>query len=489
MAQITLLDLPREVLCLIATQLCAHCNTSPDRPLIEKGTTFLRLSSFSCLYSRDAMTLSALSKTCRILRDLAQPILFHCAINRGAGTSSQRQQLGVEQRGASLLCALLQRPDLAQTVKVLLIPDEWYYENYWDITVWQHEILEDGWKAMMPKIDMKNRHVEPPPEDLFQGNSGDFSRQDDKSSFALRMASLLFDCVQHNITTLLVGDWIAYGHYLPPSLPCQAQIFHCGSWEADCAASILDMEDLMPILDISPALTTLAMDAIESWPVDLLNVYQNIQNLIIQAGWLSHTDFISLTKMMPKLSYLEYMHHHLCWNTTIYTNLGDALRPIHKTLKRLLFGISFLKSDSDADPIVHGLKQLQVLEELTLNHKAYDENIFPSCKDKSSLVHLLPTSTKKLIIMNWYDEEVLLMLAAAVDSHALPNLKLVIIKLAYPADFCQDEFNQVQEAFSKAGVAFVAEGHRINIDNFGYSDEKEKERYLDLEDESIVFSD
>lgn len=69
-----LLDLPGEVLRLICAQLCHHCRSHAFRGLSELSmNTHAEWTS----YCKDNLALNALSQTCTIFRDVAQPLLYH----------------------------------------------------------------------------------------------------------------------------------------------------------------------------------------------------------------------------------------------------------------------------------------------------------------------------------------------------------------------------------------------------------------------------
>lgn len=467
----SILRLPFEILEQIVQELCPHCTMSSELPLSQAGQTVVNLRAFSSFYRQHKATLNAVAKTCRKLNQITQPILFHITIPEDSESS-------VQASGASLICALLQRPDLARAVKVLLIPEAWYFGDDWNLTKSQVEILDKAWKALLLRPSSSfTRSLSPPRHFL-----GVISKNAGNRYFATCMASLLIDCIQNNVTALFVGDWIPSSHYLPSSLPCLTQLFHCGEDESDLDPSTLNPEGLMSILDVSGALKTLVMNYILFWPKppDEINVYHHIQRLVIRESCMEALDLFEIVKGMPNLVYFEFTDNEgLNWESGrgICVQIGDILQPIHRTLKTLCLRLSVYEPDEGVGPTeqplaLQSLKHLGRLEELTFIREICEAICLPLYEPRS-LVDLVPTSLKKLILWDWYHYEAFLLLAQAVGSGEVQNLQQIHFYTTLYGDNDISEIDKVILAFREVGVQFLLNG----ANGFGEGD-------TDFDDES-----
>ncbi|SCO81555.1 uncharacterized protein FRV6_05768 [Fusarium oxysporum] len=118
--------LPNEILVLIFSHFCLHCQDAyneswderPLRPIASQRKE--QQAEAKPWYSIDRQTLCSLSLTCRQFRDIAQPVLYHEFV-LGYGDSWISEVYQWNDRLAPFVRTLARRPDLARLVKVIYI--------------------------------------------------------------------------------------------------------------------------------------------------------------------------------------------------------------------------------------------------------------------------------------------------------------------------------------------------------------------------------
>ncbi|KAF4966389.1 hypothetical protein FSARC_5898 [Fusarium sarcochroum] len=127
--------LPDDVLWLIFTEFCLHCHGGysqswDERPLrpIRSRRKRHQASDDKSWYSIERQNLVSLSLTCKIFRDVAQPILYH-EFALGCGSSWLSDLYTWEGRLVSFMRTLARRRDLARSVQVIYVHTLLIYEK------------------------------------------------------------------------------------------------------------------------------------------------------------------------------------------------------------------------------------------------------------------------------------------------------------------------------------------------------------------------
>lgn len=120
--------LPAEIWLHIFEQLCAHCGCKemPDfsPPNIKHEDSD---------YEQGKSALAALSLTSRGVKDLSQPVLYHCFYDHPYRNDMSK-----------FLCTLISQPRLARCVKVLSLPGNKYEVDHWEDDHFEDDHFEDG---------------------------------------------------------------------------------------------------------------------------------------------------------------------------------------------------------------------------------------------------------------------------------------------------------------------------------------------------------
>ncbi|KAH7178172.1 hypothetical protein DER46DRAFT_695945 [Fusarium sp. MPI-SDFR-AT-0072] len=126
MAHLSTPRLPNELLVLIFSHFCLHCqdvyNESWDERPLQPISSWRKKQQAEAKpwYSIDRQTLFSLCLTCRQFRDVAQSVLYHEFV-LGYGDSFISEVYQWEDRLAPFIRTLARRPDLARLVKVIYI--------------------------------------------------------------------------------------------------------------------------------------------------------------------------------------------------------------------------------------------------------------------------------------------------------------------------------------------------------------------------------
>lgn len=424
-----LLDLPVEVLAAIASEFCAHCvsEREPCPVGLFQGAV---MSDIAQKYRwQQHITLSALSETCQQWRGIAQPLLFHCAIPPGI-RSETRDDVSVQSHGASLTCALVQRPDLARAVQVLQLPDEWYHGTYWELSKQQAQVLRKAWAEFHAENTATYPEISP---ELFCRQEGEMfyaTKSDYYSPFGLQMESLML-WRAFNIKSLFTGSWLTSPTYFPKSLTRLTEFVNMGYWEPEGDPVDVELETLIPALRTMPQVQLLTLNYLQDWKssVSLNSVIElNLFYSTLKAG-----DFINLFRSTPNLVHLNctqtfHPHSLLGW-------LGEALQPCQNTLKTMVLETQYDEGDDyDETPDDHTapvtigpLDKMRVLEELKITLHAPrvgGRSRSPQLASGADLIDILPSSIRKLSLEWWYNSKSLFRLAEKAPVR-FPNLNRV----------------------------------------------------------------
>lgn len=133
MAPVGLIDLAPEILVLIFSHFCSHCQYGKINEIPEYNT----VQDF-----QNQAALAAMCLTHSSIRSIAQPILHHFFVLNATNLTKMQNKI-LQPRVASFIRTLAQRPDLGKSVRALdLHPMVHTYDS------WKTMITPDIWKSL-----------------------------------------------------------------------------------------------------------------------------------------------------------------------------------------------------------------------------------------------------------------------------------------------------------------------------------------------------
>lgn len=362
----SLTDLPIEILSYIAWQLSPR---SPESS--EDGQDHLDIAS----HARGIAALSRLSRTCKHLRGILQPILFHSVFDS-------------EETSLSLITALNARPDLARAVVEMEVHGR-------DISPEENldEILSAHEQSMMTELLANNFQTETQQPPILQGNVGDFPRCNAFAGLTIALAS--------NIKRLLVhAYYLDLPTFKPGSLPCLRELY----LEHGDTENGLDLSRFQSILQAAPALQTLKCHAVSN--VDSAISHENLTTLALAWSLLTNESFELLIDGLPKLESFSYSSGGASVNYDPEASprqIFEAVSKRRSTLKHLYVDLQasvYMEEPDERDtiPSLASLKALQTLEISALALAVADE---PT--DGNVLINALPESIRSFTLLDPHD--------------------------------------------------------------------------------------
>ncbi|KAF6806684.1 aromatic aminotransferase [Colletotrichum sojae] len=393
MAPIT--GLPTEILLHIISLLCPHCiiesqnlgKCSCDEPLASNYHNPLLLPPGERYTPWESLRrdLSRLSQTCRVMRNLAQPVLFHCPMPRYG-------------RFLSLARTLVRRPDLGRCVKELHL-GTWVILYDEGVTVEDQEMFN----AMLDGFEMPPHLLKEDgtwPRDWLQAGVGFVPRTyergdayffDNRERVVNALCATLVPNVEHLHLRPLERPEFPFN--APGSLPRLTDL-------TMSAAEGMVMEHCRGIMDAAPALLRFKGSKINGvrWPGangPWFNpepfVHRNLRSIDLENSLLSNHSVFLIMRGFRRLESFGYEGSFQV-NSGLENvaepqgrevnprELGEALLLRYKTLR----DVDFWRPEHDVQDrewgepaeVMQSLKEMEVLEELALDRDAiYDPDL------------------------------------------------------------------------------------------------------------------
>ncbi|KAL3477743.1 hypothetical protein BJX99DRAFT_257115 [Aspergillus californicus] len=430
---VTLETLPTEILHQIISYLCDHC----------QGRIYLR-----GLTQTSLVPLSLVSKACRRLRDIAQPILFHFFFHHRAG---------YQDRLVSFLHTLTSRPDLARAVSILQFHS--YGENLTekDRALVETCVANVGLPSLAPEwhIDGRQRQI---------------------------LMEVAIACCP-NLEALSFGtspDWTTDIFLsLSISLPTRIifkRLYHLsvGSARQDVDSSgTVPYDQVAALLRAAPNLRQLYLSGIRSLSSSGTG-FPNLDNLkILNLGSGVYSPFF-LHFTLAACPRLQSFSLHLELSDYMGASITDiwiALQQVKDTLQEITVEVNRdIPFQLQAhDHRLSSLQQFTALRTLEISsciwygiHQTWTQQKGYYNMDQF-VAELLPTTLEKLVIRNTGPPVPagLMALALCVPRGAYPWLKTVEVVIS--DDFSADEGSEsewedmvttLREEFLKVGVSF-----------------------------------
>ncbi|KAM0425734.1 hypothetical protein ACHAPT_008982 [Fusarium lateritium] len=424
-----LLSLPPEILHSICASFCHHCNSSlrEEREAFKGAETFKRIQ-------HSVAALSSMSQTCTILRNIAQPYLYHYPCSPAASIY--------------ILSTLVERPDLAQHVKSISLYGVRYREDVPSKAV-------DVLRAFL----LKHKHVrgnnalENAREwYLYPSNSGDLVDDYDDRFNTLLTAIVLTKVPNLESLHLELDFGCEFPFCQPGSFPRLKELVvqFC---EIEVGADIL--RDVEFILRAAPALERFGgiQIAFVTWNGTPL-LYDSVREISLPWSCVGFSDLKTLFGQFPRVEAFTYESNGESdgWEEASPGELGEALLLYRDTLRFL--SIDYTNSmweDRDIRAEAMGsLAELKRLEKLRLDAFVLFRDSEGTHGRWVTICEMLPVSIvqfevtrAKLGILNELIE------LARVASQRLPALKSVTV-----IGFEGDTNNVLRQAFEQSGIEF-----------------------------------
>ncbi|OAQ61170.1 F-box-like domain-containing protein [Pochonia chlamydosporia 170] len=361
-----LIDLPLETLHHIAWQLSSRYRESAQdvQQEFQDGLTFAR-------HSEKLTALSRLSRTCRHLRDIVQPILFHSVFD-------------TEQTCVSLITTLNKRPDLANAVAELQVQGKGVSDDCDPATT-------EPSKEQSMLIELLSRHfqteTQQPP-----------SLNGDESTTKVNPYAALLIALTPNVKRLHVevGYW-GLPTYQPGSLRCLKEL----SLAHQDTELGFDLADFYGVVQAAPALETLGCHMIAN--VSSTLVHENLTSLQIQYSCLTNENLQRLVTELPKLERFSYSSAGAVVNDepeATPREIFEAIRLRSSTLKHLHVDLQlavYMEEPGERD-IIPSLACMQALQ--TLEISALALAVDGEATDGNVLTNALPSSIRSFTLLD-----------------------------------------------------------------------------------------
>ncbi|KAL6908778.1 hypothetical protein GGI43DRAFT_393598 [Trichoderma evansii] len=363
----SLTELPIEILSHIGRQLSPR---SPDSP--ENGQDRLDITS----HARELAALSRLARTCKHLREILQPILFHSVFDS-------------ELTSISLINTLNARPDLARAVVEMEIEGR-------DISPEENldEILSAHEQSMMTELLAKNFQTETQQPPMLRDDVNDFPRHNVFAGLAIALVS--------NVKRLLVRPYYwELPMFKPGSLPCLRELY----LEHGDTENGLILSRFQCMLQAAPALQTLKCHAVSD--VESGVSHENLTTLALSYSLLTNESFKLLIDGFPKLESFSYSSGGASVNFEHEASprqIFEAVSKRRSTLKHLSLDLQlsvYMEEPDERDtiPSLASLKALQTLEISALALAVVNE---PT--DGNVLINALPGSVRSFTLLDPHED-------------------------------------------------------------------------------------
>lgn len=471
-----ILELPTEILLQIISLLCPHCviesqnlgKCSCDAVPGNYHSPIMRpLSGRYNQWETLRHDLSRLSQTCRVLRQVVQPVLFHCPVPRYG-------------RFLSLARTLVRRPDLARSVREFHL-GMWVVMYDEDVTVEDQEMfnaLLEGFE--MPRHLLREdgtwprdwlqagRHSEPHTHELVGAYFFD-----NRVKVVNALCATIVTNVEHlHLQPLGVPDF-PFG--APGSLPrlTDLTLSAADGMRMDCARAIMDAA---PALERFKGFKINGVSAPRTPPLR----HANLRSVDLESSLLGPQAIKDLMWAFPRLEVFGYESGGLQdvaspdQRQARPREVGEALLLRKDTLRDVDVWRSAGYTDRPrvgADNVMPSLKGMEVLEELALDREAIhdprlpdygwddddddDEDAEAPGREKTMIVNFLPPSIRYFKL---YDRRGVLfqdVARLAADARtAFPALKK-----ARFWGYSETQRMALKGTFRKAGVKFYHGGY------------------------------
>ncbi|KAI0471014.1 hypothetical protein GGR56DRAFT_125432 [Xylariaceae sp. FL0804] len=427
MAPMGLLDLPNEVVHEICRMFCHHC-TIPDNDSYRFLPAWVREHRFA---------LTSLSRSCRLLRAVAQPLLYH--------------ELWLEYSGPhyQLLRTLMENPTLAQHVR--------YFEDA------ERGLDMSGSDEVGLPLSLEDTAGRLGLNLEVAINYDGASREDIEVTKAY---SVILALIAPNLDTLsLCSRYRANpsaafrGSNIQFTCLRSLHFFH---WNSEGG---FDLEDFRDLLQIAPNIEYLKLYMclkVSSSDLPLANV----RTLQFSFSYLSAAHLLNVVRACPKLAQFSYksaggvMGQYSNDDEATPSEVHAAVSLRKNTLKRLdldfgVLGENYLwyteMSGFEPEHQMKSLADFTALEELVLRLEYFytdeDEDDNVNFHNSPELLSMLPPHIRKLSLAGLQDSyEGTVLLAEAVKEGRFPHLKKVQITPE------ASEMERIKESFAAVGV-------------------------------------
>ncbi|KAF6825103.1 aromatic aminotransferase [Colletotrichum plurivorum] len=487
---VSITGLPTEILLHIVSLLCPHCiiesqnlgKCSCDEPLASNYHNPLLLPPGERYTPWESLRrdLSRLSQTCRVLRDMAQPVLFHCPMPRYG-------------RFLSLARTLVRRPDLARSVRELHL-GTWVILYDEDVTAEDQEMFN----ATLDDFEMPEHLLKEDgtwPRDWLQAGVGFVPRTyegagaqffDNRERVVNALCAILVPNVEHLHLRPLERPEFPFN--APGSLPRLTDL-------TMSAAEGMVMGHCRGIMDAAPALLRFKGSKINGVSLGAgkppLN-HANLRSVDLENSLLSDPSVKLIMGGFPRLESFGYEG-----SFQVNSGLENVAEPRGREVNPKEFGQALLlRKDTlrdvdfwrpehevqdrewvESEEVMQSLKVMEVLEELALDRDAiYDPDMHPEewdemmmdddddpddigghggDREKTLVVNFLPRSIR---YFKMYDRGGMLFhdvarLAADAPTD-FPNLKKVRFW-----GYSETQRMALRGVFRKAGIKFYHGGY------------------------------
>ncbi|KAH6997281.1 hypothetical protein EDB80DRAFT_147454 [Ilyonectria destructans] len=334
----SLQQMPPELLVAICQQLCPHCTPPWTAPLSRLDPCWQHRRQE--LSPPRLSALANLSRSCRWLRNVARPFLYHFPVTRGPQT-------------LTLLKTLSQRPDIASHVKEL-----GSVTNFWSVVQ----------ERLTSHVDRS-------------GIDRNFLRKD------LKLIQLgLLICLAPNLEFL---ELALCNEPVPLLRPCRLPRLRHLTLICRYRSSQVSLNSVKNILQSAPNLQTIEACGIGA--VAALSEHSNIRTLVLERSVMARDDFRRTMRAFPKLASFTFRtpQFALLENTDATpSQIEQAIMTRRDTLRHFVLAVD----PAFCLPISHLIDNLNktALESLTIDSK----NIMATRSDHPSptvgLLNLLP---------------------------------------------------------------------------------------------------
>ncbi|VUC20106.1 unnamed protein product [Clonostachys rosea] len=418
----SLLDLSPEILVQILEELCLHCSGVVDSTDTQSlGRCDLQVAKAS------QGALAALSRSCRVLRNVAQPYLYH--------------YIAPGEKPRLLARTLMQRPALAQLVEELAI-------TALDCDRYNQLFLEENQEMLEMQV-----------------RTDDFDKDAYRQDRVMGMFMLKYTPKLRKLF-VLTDSLMPVMRYPHGTLSCLTNL----RAKCDDIGSGFCLSVLAGIMEAAPNLKTLTVNNITQVDLEEREIFsQSVTEVNIAEAAISSEEFEMIIRGFPNLQVLRFEtggdRAYDIWCATP-ADMAKILLIRKATLREINFSINarfFPDELLERADVIDDLSGMTSLETIVLSSESiYSESDDNTYTDGSYLIDLLPESVKVLGLVDpsYHLEDDIFRLAARAYRR-FPLLKKVMLQ-----DVGRSTRKAYKQAFKNVGIECVkAKGLDVIVRN------------------------
>ncbi|CAH0020682.1 unnamed protein product [Clonostachys rhizophaga] len=438
MATPSLLTLPAETLMAICQNLCTHCvRKGSEPPAYNQGPSALKDAN------EGLAALSYLSRTCKTLCDIAQPILYH-------------MPWAIKRDSAAIARMIVQRPDLAQQVQELVFGPDLWAVGYWTVNSDEDRRLFEAEMATETIYNSRGDRVSPiclwDADNLpWRMDGGDMCEY-----LAQEFLAMLIMTKTPNVKQLtLEGGYLNQKPFFRPHMLPSLTTIRVLNWEARG----VQLDGMTGILVAAPALETLHCRLLNSSALVGRGQshfrHENVTTVVFE--WSTLSDLETTMRSFPNLKTFRYQSGGATVNEmgeATPVDISTALLVRRDTLQTVSIDLqeAFYGDDLDEDQVMRGLSDMKALVNLELcGTCVYVETDDDTTTDGTLLTSLLPSSLQVFGLHKPHEhiyQDILGLASGAAE--LFPKLIKVMIR-----GIEGEQAEVFRQAFESSGIKFI----------------------------------